>query len=87
MAFSHGTHPWQLEYLYQELEADAVLGTLTDSDFIGGGTDGTGHIIKGSYDLTSKISLKGTLFLNKRGGGLGIEEDYDRFMLDISFKY
>ncbi|MFB3103355.1 MAG: hypothetical protein ACE1ZA_00380, partial [Pseudomonadales bacterium] len=64
-----------------------VLGIVTDSDFIGGGTDGTGHILRGSYGVSNKISLNGTLFINERGGDLGIEEDYDRLQLDVSFKY
>ena len=81
------SRPLQLTYIYQDLEADAVLGLLTDSDFIGGGTDGKGHIFKVGYPLTDKISLKGTLFLNERGGNLGTEEDYDRLQLDVSFKY
>ena len=87
MKFMHGSHPWQLAYTYQDLEADAVLGIVTDSDFIGGGTDGSGHILRGSYGVSNKISLNGTLFINERGGDLGIEEDYDRLQLDVSFKY
>ena len=82
-----GSRPLQLSYIYQDLEADAVLGLLTDSDFVGGGTDGKGHILKVGYALTNKISLRGTLFLNERGGNLGTEEDYDRLQLDVSFKY
>ena len=39
---------WQFGYVYQRLEADAVLGLLTDSDFGGGGTDSKGSIIKAS---------------------------------------
>ncbi len=82
-----GSRPLQLAYIYQDLEADAVLGLLTDSDFVGGGTDGKGHILKIGYPLTDKISLRGTLFLNERDGNLGTEEDYDRLQLDVSFKY
>lgn len=87
MQFMHGSHPWQLAYTYQDLEADAVPGIVTDSDFIGGGTDGSGHIFRGSYEVSNKISLSGTLFINERGGDLGIEEDYDRLQLDVSLKY
>ena len=78
---------WQVGYAYQDLEADAVLGTWTDSDFIGGGTDGKGHVLSAGYSLTSKISLKGTLFLNERNMDVGNEEDFRRLMLDVSFKY
>ena len=78
---------WKFGYAYQDLEADAVIGTFTDSDFIGGGTDGKGHILQTSYALTKKIGLKGTLFLNDRMVDFGTEEDFKRLMLDISFKY
>lgn len=74
-------------WLYQELEPDAVLGTFSNSDFIGGGTDGEGHIFTVGYPLTAKIGLRGTLFLNDRNIEFGSEESYKRLMLDISFKY
>ncbi|NKB97900.1 MAG: hypothetical protein GKR90_05300 [Pseudomonadales bacterium] len=78
---------WRFGYTYQELEADAVLATLTDSDFIGGGTDGEGHILRSSYALSQNVNLSGTLFLNDRNIDFGNEEQYKRLMLDISFKY
>ena len=78
---------WQLGWAYQDLEADAVIGTLTDSDFIGGGTDGKGHILQASYALSKQIGLKGTFFLNDRNVDFGTEQDFKRLMLDISFKY
>jgi hypothetical protein len=88
MNFQHGSRPWRLGYAYQDLEADAVFALFTDSDFIGGGTDGKGHIIRGSYAVTKNISLGGTLFLNERGeNNNGIAEDYNRLMLDVEFKY
>ncbi len=86
--FKHGNRPWKLGYVYQDLEADAVFALFTDSDFIGGGTDGKGHIFRGSYDLTKSVSLGGTLFINERGENQnGFSEDYNRLMLDVVFKY
>lgn len=78
---------WQWGYTYQDLEADAVLGTFTDSDFIGGGTDGKGHILQVGYAVSKRIGLRGTLFLNDRNVDFGTEEEFKRLMLDISFKY
>ena len=78
---------WKLGWAYQDLAADAVFGLFTDSDFIGGGTDGRGHILQASYSLTKRIGLKGTLFVNERNIDFGEEEDFKRLMLDISFKY
>jgi hypothetical protein len=77
----------QYGWTYQELEADAVLGTFTDSNFIGGSTDGEGHILFTTYPVSKNISLKGTLFLNDRMVDFGNEQEYKRFMLDIRFKY
>jgi len=87
MKFQHKDHPWQVGYTYQDLQADAVFALWTDSDFIGGGTDGKGHIFRGSYSVTKAIALGSTLFINERGGDVGPWEDYNRLMLDVSFKY
>ena len=88
MNFKHGNRPWRLAYAYQDLEADAVYAFFTDSDFIGGGTDGKGHIFRGKYTLTKNVSFGGTLFINERGeNNTGIAEDYNRLMLDVEFKH
>ncbi len=88
MNFMHGHRPWKLGYVYQDLEADAAFAMFTDSDFIGGGTDGKGHIIRGSYNLTSSVSLGGTLLINERGQDQnGVSEDFNRIMLDVMFRY
>ena len=58
---------WQFGYVYQRLEADAVLGLLTDSDFGGGGTDSKGSIIKGSYAFYKNFNANLTYFINDVG--------------------
>jgi hypothetical protein len=78
---------WQVAYIWQDLEADAVLGLLTDSDFGGGGTDAKGHVFKGAYAVNKKWQLKLTYFKNEIGGNQGNERDYDRLMIDTQFKY
>ena len=75
---------WQLAYIYQDLEADAVLGLTTDSDFAGGGTGSKGHIVKGAYALDKNTSLAVTYFMNDKGA---LETDYDRLQVDLRFKY
>lgn len=88
MNFKQGRRPWKIGYTYQDLEADAVFALFSDSDFIGGGTDGKGHILRGSYGLTKNVSLGGTLFITERGKeNTGVSEDYNRLMLDVAFKY
>jgi hypothetical protein len=78
---------WQLQYQYEDLEADAVFGLVTDSDFAGGGTDGKGHRIAAKYAIDNHWSVGATYFDNKRGMDLGNNADYERLQLDTVFKY
>jgi hypothetical protein len=78
---------WKFGWEYRELEADAVFATFADSDFIGGGTDGEGHILTTGYALSKKVSLNASLFLNDRNIDFGQEEAFKRLMLDLSVKH
>ena len=78
---------WQLGYVWQDLEADAALGLLTDSDFGGCGTYGKGHILKGSYAVAKNWNANFTYFINEINSNLGSTKDFDRLQLDLSFKY
>lgn len=77
----------QFGLAYEELEADAVIGTFSDSDFGGGGTDSNGYILKGKYMLRKRISVAGTLFINKVDRYQGVELDYSRLQLDVQYKF
>jgi hypothetical protein len=89
--FSYGSAKnkgqWSFGYVYQDLEADAVLGLLTDSDFGGGGTDSKGHILKGSYAIQKNFNANATYFINDVGIASGDPIDFKRLQLDLSFKY
>lgn len=74
-------------WTYQDIEADAVIGTFSDSDFGGGGTDASGHILKAKYGLSGKIFLAGSLFMNEVDRFQGVEHDYTRLQLDVEFKF
>lgn len=78
---------WEAVYTYQDLEADAVFGLWTDSDFGGGGTDNSGHVFRGAYALTDKVNMAVTYFVNEVGASTGNELDYNRLQLDMNFKY
>jgi len=78
---------WRIGYAYQQLEADAVIGTFTDSDFAGGGTDGRGHIVDFSYGFRTRWTLALKYFINDRGMAAGEERDYNRLQADIQFTY
>ena len=69
------------------IEADAVIATFNDSDFGGGGTDASGHILKGKYAVSKSISLAGTYFVNEIDRFQGAEHDYSRFQLDAQFNF
>lgn len=89
-ASGYGT--WQIAYQYQDLEADAVLGLLSDSDFAGGGTDGKGHRLTGAYGINKKWKVGFTWFIDNEAGeknlaDLGGAIGYDRIMIDTAFKF
>lgn len=78
---------WQASWVWQELEADAVIATYTDSDFGGGGTNARGHTIKAKYALRDNWAVGGTLFLNEVDLASGTPHDYTRLQLDLEFKF
>ncbi len=78
---------WEFAYVYQDIEADAAFGLLTDSDFSGGGTGGRGHILKGGFAVAKNIKASVTYLVSKGNGDLGSERDYDHLQLDPELKY
>ena len=77
----------EYSWTFQDIEADAVIGTFNDSDFGGGGTDASGHILKAKYMLRDRIGLGGTLFLNDIDRFQGVEHNYSRIQIDLEFKF
>ena len=75
---------WKATYIYQDIEADAVFGLTTDSDFGGGGTNSKGHLIKADYAISKNTSFGVTYFSNERGSDA---TDYDRLQLDLKLKF
>jgi len=78
---------WQASWTYQDLEADAVIATFSDSDFGGGGTDNEGHVVRGKYALQDNWALAGSLFMNEVDEFAGSPHDYDRIQIDLEFKF
>jgi len=76
---------WDFRYQYKKVEADAVFGTFSDSDFIGGGTDGKGHEINFGYQVAQGWKFALSYFINTKG--LDDGHDYNRLMLDFVFKF
>lgn len=71
-----------LDYNYRDIEADAVIGVLADSDFSGGGTGGKGHKIKLGYTLLKNWKAGVTYFLTERGG-----TDINTLQCDLVVKF
>jgi hypothetical protein len=87
-----GAGTWQIGYQYQDLEADATLGLVSDSDFAGGGTDGKGSRLTGAYGINKQWKVGFTWYIDNEAGekafkGEGGALEYDRVMLDTVFKY
>ena len=66
-----GPRTWRIGYAYQDLEADAVIGTFTDSDWAGGGTDGKCHVVELNYGFRDRLVFGLRYFLNDRGEDAG----------------
>ncbi|AQT69522.1 hypothetical protein STSP2_02713 [Anaerohalosphaera lusitana] len=75
---------WQLGYQYRDLEQEAVVGAFSDSDFIGGGTNGKGHKFSFAYALAKNTTAGVTYFMNEKGDD---ETDYDRLQIDLKYKF
>lgn len=76
-----------LRYTYRILEADAVVGAFTNSDFRGGGTDARGHEIGGNYQLMEKTTLAVTYFNNQIGLEKDNKIDFQKWQIDLKFKF
>ena len=75
---------WEFSYDYRELQKDAVVGAFSDSDFIGGGTNGRGSRFGAKYQLTKNVQAGLTYFLNERKDG---DHNYRRLQVDMVLKF
>ena len=82
-----GTGTWNVAYIYQDLEANAVVGAFTDSDFAGGTSDGSGHTLRAGYAFPGGWNLALRYILGDRGEAAGNLRDYNRLQADVSFNY
>ena len=89
LAYGDASAPggWDLSYSYQDLEANAVVASFSDSDWGGGGTDAKGHTFRTNYVLPGGWKFRFTYFLNERGEAEGNLRDYNRLQADINFAY
>ena len=84
---------WHVKAFFEELQANATLGVLANSNFGGGGTNGEGWVIEARYGLTDQISTQfrywsvesnsDNIAVVNNGNGY----DFDLAQLDFMFKY
>ncbi len=77
----------ELEESVKDIEADAVLGLWSDSDFAGGDTDAKGHTLRGAWAPTKKWKIGLTYFINETGVELDDGDNYRRLQLDWAYKF
>jgi hypothetical protein len=87
-----GAHSWEVAYIYQKLENDALYGQWIDSDFAGGVTGSKGHVFKVGYGFGRNFRINGTYFMNDQNidvpvtiGGLPrTDRKYKRLQIDLN---
>ncbi len=77
---------WEVSYNYRDVEQDAVVGGLCDSDFIGGGTDGKGHVFGFKYQLAKNLQAAVHYFANESNAS-STEDKYRMLQADLIFKF
>lgn len=76
-----------ISWQWHDTEADALIGTFTESDLAGGNTDSRGHLIQAEYAITPHLVAGATLILSEFGHFTNDVHDFDRVMLDLEFHF
>ena len=71
-------------YNYRHIEKDVVIAAFTDSDFMGGGTDGKGHEFNLSYQVAKKVMFEATYYFCYKELDKNVK--YHKVLLDLNFK-
>jgi hypothetical protein len=80
-------HTWEFGALYMDVERDAQMAALLDSDFADGKTQGRGFLLQGAWAPVKNMTMKATYFLNERDYDTAAEVDYKRLQLDLNYKF
>jgi hypothetical protein len=78
---------WELSYDYRDLEADAVVGGFTESDFLGSRTDSKGHKFGYKYQIAKNLQAGLTYYHLEDISNSSIDRDYRRLQTDLIFKF
>jgi hypothetical protein len=77
---------FQISYDYREVESDAVVAGLSDSDFAGGTTDSKGHKISAMYQLMKNWQIGLTYFHNDMNWHT-TDDELNLLQADLIFKF
>lgn len=77
---------WSVGALYQDVEKDALYGGMLDGTFAGGRTAHDGYVLSGAYGLSENWSGSLLWFVNDVDK-TGAEHDYNRYQLDLLWKF
>lgn len=89
---------WEIGYLYQVIEKDALFAQWIDSDFAAGNTDGGGSAFRAAYQLSRNWRFNLTYMLNETNRDVGaavtiptsrtlFDRDYQRLQVDLNWTY
>jgi len=89
---------WEVGYLYQVVEKDALFAQWIDSDFASGNTDGGGSAIRGAYQFSRNWRFNVTYMLNETNRDVAaavtlpsarnlFNRDYKRLQVDFNWTY
>jgi Putative porin len=79
-----------LDYSYRDVERNAVVGTLTDSDFASGYTGSSGHKLKAQYDFLKNFNLTVSWFLTESDAASRYkleDAEVQTLMIDLNAKF
>lgn len=89
---------WEIGYLNQETQKDAIFAQWHDSDFGSGSTESKGHVVRGAYQIAKNWKVNATYFLNKTNINVPVvvtypktksvlDRDYKRLQLDLNYTF
>jgi hypothetical protein len=79
---------WMIGVDYREVEKDAVVGVLSESDSSGGGSDIRSTRLVAGYQLAANTNIMATLLTGKRViTSTTLSPNYQRLMLDFNFGF
>jgi Putative porin len=77
---------FEVAYFFKNVQTDATMADISDSDFGNGGIDRRGHIMWVAYNPAKYVQLKVKYFITKTDTP-GVVGDVDKLQADVSVKF